>query len=64
MKILVFETAMMRNFDYDVSNISQQMETITSRDDINTFVKENSDGSSKHKPYPFSSDLGLLTAIV
>ena len=39
MKILVFETAMMRNFDYDISNISQQMETITSRDDINSFVK-------------------------
>lgn len=64
MKILVFETAMMRNFDYDISNISQQMQTITSRDDINAFVKQNSDGAVKLKPYPLTSESGLLTLTV
>lgn len=47
MKVLVFETAMMRNFDYDISNISQQMEGIQPRDDVKAFIKEHSDGSSK-----------------
>lgn len=51
MKILVFETAMMRNFDYDISNISQQMESITGRDDINNFIKEHKDNNVKLTQY-------------
>ena len=63
MKILVFETAMMRNFDYDIANISQQMETITPRDDIVSFIKENSD-NSKIRPYALAPDSSLLTLVV
>lgn len=61
MKILVFETAMMRNFDYDISNISQQMETIQPRDDINTFIKNHSDGIPKLQPNPLNVELGFLS---
>ena len=41
----------MRNFDYDISNISQQMESITGRDDINNFIKEHKDNNVKLTQY-------------
>ena len=62
MKILVFETAMMRNFDYDISNISQQMENITGRDDINHFIKEHKDSNAKLTQYELTLQQGLLTS--
>ena len=64
MKILVFETAMMRNFDYDISNISQQMETITPKDDVNAFIKDNSDGIPRLKPHQLNLDHGLLSTVI
>lgn len=64
MKTLVFETAMMRNFDYDISNISQQMETITGKDDVNSFIKENSDNTPKLKQYELTLQQGLLTSVL
>lgn len=37
-KLMIFETAMMRNFDYDIININRQVESVNSRKDIIDFV--------------------------
>lgn len=41
MKMLVFETSMVKNFEYDIANISQQMETGKSINDIQLFIEEH-----------------------
>lgn len=37
---MIFETAMMRNFDYDIINISNQLEIVNPRKDILLLVEE------------------------
>lgn len=39
-KILVFEVSMMRNFQYDVTNITNQLATIQVEKDVEEFVKK------------------------
>lgn len=41
MKMLVFETSMVKNFEYDITNISQQMENGKQINDVLLFIEEN-----------------------
>jgi len=50
MKILVYETSMMRNFDYDISTISKQMEGIKADADIAMFIQNNKGNSGRLMP--------------
>ena len=63
MKILVFETAMMRNFDYDISNISSQMEGIQPKDDVKAFIKEHADGTAQLQP-ELQPNTSLLSTVL
>ena len=40
-KLMIFETAMMRNFDYDVINIHNQVETVNPKKDVEIFAAYN-----------------------
>lgn len=40
-KLMIFETAMMRNFDYDVVNIHNQIEVVNPKKDIEIFAEDH-----------------------
>lgn len=52
MKLLVFETSLVKNFEYDISNISQQLDVGKSMNDIQTFITEHELTSENIKTIP------------
>jgi hypothetical protein len=47
MKMLVFESAMLKNFDYDIGSVSKQVGEAKIENDIEFFINNHS--SQKHK---------------
>jgi hypothetical protein len=41
MKMLVFESGMMKNFDYDIGNVSKQVGEVKTGSDIELFVNSH-----------------------
>lgn len=46
-KMLIFETSMMKNFEYDILTITNQVEKAKQRDDIKQFIEKNQTGRQK-----------------
>ena len=47
MKMLIFETSMMKNFQYDIVTITNQVEKAKKRDDIKEFIEKNRSDKQK-----------------
>jgi hypothetical protein len=47
MKMLVFESGMMKNFDYDIANVSKQVGEVKTDSDIEFFITSNSSQKPK-----------------
>ena len=47
MKLLVFESGMMKNLDYDIGSVSQQVQEVKPDEDIIKFIGMNAGGKTK-----------------
>lgn len=47
--MLVFETSMMKNFEYDLNTIAKQVEKIKKVDSIKEFVEKHKTGREREK---------------
>lgn len=47
MKLLVFESGMMKNFEYDIGSVSKQLDGCKPDPDIEQFISVNASGRKK-----------------
>ncbi len=47
MKLLVFESGMMKNLDYDIGSVSQQVQEVKPDEDITKFIQTNAGAKTK-----------------
>lgn len=64
MKLLVFESGMMKNFDYDIGNVSKQVGEAKAGTDIEQFISSNASQKPKTIPLGFVSLNNLLTSSI
>lgn len=64
MKLLVFESGMMKNFEYDIGNVSKQLDGSKPDPDIEQFISANSTGKKRLIPDPGVLQPNLLAKSV
>jgi hypothetical protein len=64
MKLLVFESGMMKNFDYDIGNVSKQVGEAKPELDIEMFIKTHTSQKPRASVEGFSGLNNMLTRSV